>query len=132
MRIGVPTEVKVHEYRVGLVPGSVRELVHHGQEVVVQTGAGNGIGFSDEAYMAAGARIASSAEEVFATADMIVKVKEPQAQEIAALRENQVLSHICTSQRTRRKLRVSCAPARSVWRMRLSPTPGAGCRCWLP
>jgi alanine dehydrogenase len=91
MRIGVPTEVKVHEYRVGLVPGSVRELVHHGQEVVVQTGAGGGIGFSDEAYMAAGARIASSAEEVFATADMIVKVKEPQAQEIAALRENQVL-----------------------------------------
>jgi alanine dehydrogenase len=91
MRIGVPTEVKVHEYRVGLVPGSVRELVHHGQEVVVQTGAGNGIGFSDEDYMAAGARIASSAEEVFAAADMIVKVKEPQAQEIAALRENQVL-----------------------------------------
>jgi alanine dehydrogenase len=91
MRIGVPTEVKVHEYRVGLVPGSVRELVHHGQEVVVQTGAGNGIGFSDEDYMAAGARIASSAEKVFATADMIVKVKEPQAQEIAALRENQVL-----------------------------------------
>src|SRR5215218_407557 len=91
MRIGVPTEVKVHEYRVGLVPGSVRELVHHGQEVVVQTGAGNGIGFSDEDYMAAGARIASSAEEVCATADMIVKVKEPQAQEIAALRENQVL-----------------------------------------
>jgi alanine dehydrogenase len=91
MRIGVPTEVKVHEYRVGLVPGSVRELVHHGQEVVVQTGAGNGIGFSDEDYMAAGARIALSAEEVFATADMVVKVKEPQAQEIAALRENQVL-----------------------------------------
>jgi alanine dehydrogenase len=91
MRIGVPTEVKVHEYRVGLVPGSVRELVHHGQEVVVQTGAGNGIGFSDEDYMAAGARIASFAEEVFATADMIVKVKEPQAQEIAELRENQVL-----------------------------------------
>ena len=91
MRIGIPKEVKTHEHRVGLVPGSVRELVHHGQEVVVETGAGDGIGFSDEAYRAAGARVASSAEEVFATADMIVKVKEPQAREIALLREGQVL-----------------------------------------
>src|SRR5215207_10506415 len=91
MRIGIPKEVKTHEHRVGLVPGSVRELVHHGQEVVVETGAGDGIGFSDEAYRAAGARVASSADEVFATADMIVKVKEPQAREIALLREGQVL-----------------------------------------
>jgi alanine dehydrogenase len=91
MRIGIPKEVKTHEHRVGLVPGSVRELVHHGQEVVVETGAGDGIAFSDEAYRAAGARVASSADEVFATADMIVKVKEPQAREIALLREGQVL-----------------------------------------
>jgi alanine dehydrogenase len=91
MRIGVPKEVKSHEYRVGLVPGSVRELVHHGREVVVETGVGEGIGFSDESYRAAGARVATTAEEVFATADMVVKVKEPQAREIASLREGQVL-----------------------------------------
>jgi alanine dehydrogenase len=95
-------------------------------------GAGNGIGFSDEAYMAAGARIASSAEEVFATADMIVKVKEPQAQEIAALRENQVLFTYLHLAADQGKLRVFCAPAWSVSLMRLSQTPGAGCRCWLP
>src|SRR5215204_2450246 len=71
MRIGVLKEVKANEYRIGLVPGSVRELVHHGQEVVVQAGAGEAIGLSDESYGTAGARLASTAEEVFATADMI-------------------------------------------------------------
>ncbi len=91
MLIGVPKEVKNHEYRVGLVPGSVRELVHHGQDVLVQTNAGSGIGVSDEAYRAAGATIADTPEEVFAKADMVVKVKEPQPQEWAQLRENQVL-----------------------------------------
>jgi alanine dehydrogenase len=91
MRVGVPREVKTQEYRVGLVPGSVRELVHHGHGVIVQTGAGFGIGISDEDYRRAGACIADAAEEVFATADMIVKVKEPQPQEIARLREGQVL-----------------------------------------
>src|SRR5918911_5454904 len=91
MRVGVPREVKTQEYRVGLVPGSVRELVHHGHGVIVQTGAGFGIGISDEDYRRAGACIADAAEEVFATADMIVKVKEPQPQEIAWLREGQVL-----------------------------------------
>jgi alanine dehydrogenase len=91
MLIGVPTEVKTHEYRVGLVPASVRELVHHGHQVTVQAGAGIGAGFDDAAYRAAGADIADSAEAIFARAEMIVKVKEPQPQETAMLRDGQVL-----------------------------------------
>jgi alanine dehydrogenase len=91
MIVGVPKEIKVQEHRVGLVPGSARELVHHGHEVVVQAGAGLGIGHTDRAYEAAGARIAADAAEVFAAADMIVKVKEPQPGEIALLRPGQVL-----------------------------------------
>ena len=91
MRIGVPKEVKIHEYRVGLVPGSVRELVAHGHEVLVETGAGAAIGFPDEAYIAAGARIAPDAAAVFAGAALIVKVKEPQPYEWARLRADQVL-----------------------------------------
>jgi len=91
MFVGVPTEVKNHEYRVGLIPPSVRELVHHGHQVVVQAGAGAGIGFTDEDYVRAGSEIVDSAEEVFAKAEMVVKVKEPQPAEYAQLREGQVL-----------------------------------------
>ncbi len=91
MRIGVPKEIKSHEYRVGLTPGCVRELVHHGHQVVVESRAGDGIGCSDDAYRAAGARVAEDAAEVFATADLVVKVKEPQPTEIARLRAGQVL-----------------------------------------
>jgi alanine dehydrogenase len=91
MLIGVPKEIKTHEYRVGLVPGSVRELVHHGHQVVVEKGAGAAIGFDDAAYEKAGARMLATAPEVFAAAAMIVKVKEPQPQEIAMLRQGQVL-----------------------------------------
>ena len=91
MLIGVPKEVKTHEYRVGLVPGSVRELVHHGHRVVVESGAGAGIGFDDAAYRRAGAEIMTSAAEVFGAAEMIVKVKEPQPEEVRLLREDQVL-----------------------------------------
>ena len=91
MRVGVPKEVKVHEYRVGLVPGSVRELVLHGHEVLVETGAGAAIGFPDAAYVEAGARIAPDAETVFAASELIVKVKEPQPFEWARLRADQVL-----------------------------------------
>ena len=91
MRVGVPKEIKVHEYRVGLVPASVRELTHHGHEVLVETNAGAGCGFMDEDYRAAGASIAETAGRVFAWADLIVKVKEPQASELALLREGQVL-----------------------------------------
>jgi alanine dehydrogenase len=91
MRVGVPGEIKVHEYRVGLTPGAVREYVAAGHSVVVETSAGAGIGASDEVYRKAGAVIADSAAEVFATTDMIVKVKEPQAREWSQLREGQIL-----------------------------------------
>ncbi|HJV24349.1 MAG TPA: alanine dehydrogenase [Aromatoleum sp.] len=91
MKIGVPKEIKVHEYRVGLTPSSVREVVAHGHAVVVQSGAGTGIGASDADYHAAGAAVVDSAAEIFASADMIVKVKEPQAAERAMLRDGQIL-----------------------------------------
>jgi alanine dehydrogenase len=91
MRVGVPKEIKVHEYRVGLTPGAVREYVAHGHGVVVETNAGAGIGASDEVYRKAGAGIAETAAEIFANADMIVKVKEPQPREWPQLREGQIL-----------------------------------------
>ena len=91
MKVGVPKEVKVHEYRVGLIPSSVRELVHGGHEVIIEKDAGTGAGLTDQAYVAAGGRIANSADEVFAAADMVVKVKEPQPAERSKLRPGQVL-----------------------------------------
>jgi alanine dehydrogenase len=91
MRIGVPKEIKTHEYRAGLTPPSVRELVAHGHEVLVQSGTGDGIGSDDAQYAAAGARVVASAQEVFAQAELVVKVKEPQPQEIAMLRRGQLL-----------------------------------------
>jgi alanine dehydrogenase len=91
MRIGVPKEIKVHEYRVGLTPASVAELVAHGHELFVEAGAGQGIDCPDKAYEKAGATILPDAESVFDSADMIVKVKEPQPQEIAMLRPGQIL-----------------------------------------
>jgi alanine dehydrogenase len=91
MLIGVPKEIKNHEYRVGLTPGSVRELIHHGHAVLVESEAGAGIGMHDADYRAAGADIAASAGEVFARAELVVKVKEPQPQECALLRRDQLL-----------------------------------------
>ncbi len=91
MRIGVPKEIKNHEYRVGLTPSAVRELASRGHEVFVQTMAGDAIGLSDEMYTRAGGKILHSADEIFASADMIVKVKEPQAVEIKKLRPGQTL-----------------------------------------
>ena len=91
MLIGVPKEIKNHEYRVGLTPESVAELVYDGQSVIVETQAGVGIGSLDDAYIEAGAEIVSTAAEVFKRADMIIKVKEPQAVERAMLREGQIL-----------------------------------------
>ena len=91
MKIGVPKEIKVHEYRVGMVPAGVKELVQGGHQVLVQTGAGAGIGCNDDTYRAAGATIARSAEEIFASCDMVVKVKEPQLAECRMLRPGQVL-----------------------------------------
>jgi alanine dehydrogenase len=91
MRIGVPKEIKIHEYRVGLVPAAVRELVAGGHEVLVQSGAGAGIDFSDDNYRNAGATIAPTADVVFRDSQLIVKVKEPQLSECARLRRDQVL-----------------------------------------
>src|SRR6476469_7841817 len=91
MHIGVPKEIKVLEHRVGLTPESVREARTHGHDVIVETRAGQGIGMDDDAYRRAGAAIAATAAEVFGRADMIVKVKEPQAVERAMLRPGQIL-----------------------------------------
>lgn len=91
MRIGVPKEIKNHEYRVGLTPDSVHEMVAHGHEVYVETNAGAGIGASDEDYAGAGAKILPTAKDVFDKAEMIVKVKEPQAVERAMLRPDHIL-----------------------------------------
>jgi alanine dehydrogenase len=91
MKIGVPKEIKIHEYRVGLVPAGVLELVRAGHEVQVETGAGSGIGFEDAHYQAAGATIAASAADIFRASELIVKVKEPQISECRQLRAGQVL-----------------------------------------
>lgn len=91
MRVGVPKEIKVQEYRVGLTPGAVREYVAAGHQVTVETGAGSGIGASDDVYRRAGASIAETAREIYAKSEMIVKVKEPQKSEWIQLRENQIL-----------------------------------------
>ncbi len=91
MRIGVPKEIKEHEYRVGLTPESVREFAAAGHEVSVEAGAGVGINATDQAYLAAGATIVGTAAEIFATSEMIVKVKEPQESEWTKLRENQIV-----------------------------------------
>jgi len=91
MNIGLPQEIKNHEYRVGLTPASVRELTSRGHAVLVQTGAGTAIGLLDVHYSAAGATVVPDAETVFAQSDLIVKVKEPQAQECARLRPGQIL-----------------------------------------
>src|SRR5271168_1508980 len=91
MKIGVPKEIKIHEYRVGLVPAGVRELVDSGHQVLVQRGAGAGIGFDDGHYQAAGGAVARRAEDIFESADLIVKVKEPQLGECQQLRNGQTL-----------------------------------------
>ena len=91
MRIGVPREIKVHEYRVGLVPAGVRELTAAGHEVIVESAAGKGIGVDDAHYQACGAKVVSTAEQVFSGSDMIVKVKEPQPREYQMLRPGQIL-----------------------------------------
>lgn len=91
MRVGCPKETKNHEYRVGLTPEAAREYVAHGHRVLIETGAGAGINASDDAYRAVGAEIAATSRELFANSELIVKVKEPQAEELAQLREGQIL-----------------------------------------
>ncbi len=110
MLIGVPKEIKDHEYRVGMVPASVREVIANGHQVLMQSQAGAGIGISDEDYIAAGAEIVANAAEIFARAEMIVKVKEPQKVECAMLRENQILFtylHLAADQEQTKLLQAS-------------------------
>jgi alanine dehydrogenase len=91
MRIGIPKEIKNHEYRVGMVPSSVREISSLGHQIFIETKAGAGIGIPDDSYIAAGATILPSADDIFDTAEMIVKVKEPQAEECKKLKKDQLL-----------------------------------------
>src|SRR5210317_565790 len=91
MKIGLPKEIKKLEFRVGLTPQSASEYIAHGHDVLVETGAGVGSGFSDDKYERVGCRIVPNREQVFETADMIVKVKEPLAEEYELLREGQIL-----------------------------------------
>lgn len=114
MRIGVPKEIKSHEYRVGLTPAAVRELVEADQEVAVETGAGASIGYDDAAYQRAGARCLDSADAVFEWAEMIVKVKEPSADECAWLRADQILFtflHLAADRPLTERLQASGAAA---------------------
>lgn len=91
MLVGIPKEIKNHEYRVGITPAGVRELVAHGHQVMVEKNAGTAIGFPDDAYAAAGARVVDTAAEIFAKAEMVIKVKEPQPVEYKQLRKSQIL-----------------------------------------
>lgn len=114
LRIGVPKEIKNHEYRVGLTPASVRELVNDGHEVLIETGAGAAIGFPDEQYTSEGSAIAASATEVFERAELIVKVKEPQPAECEALSAGQILFtylHLAADRELTERLRASGATA---------------------
>src|SRR5262249_35058040 len=91
MIVGVPTEVKTREYRVGMIPAGVRTLTAHGHKVLVQQGAGLGSGLPDEAYKAAGAELVATADDVWRRADMIFKVKEPLPEEYPRMREGQIV-----------------------------------------
>jgi alanine dehydrogenase len=97
MRIGVPTEIKADEYRVAITPAGVRELSSRGHEVLVQAGAGEGSAMSDQQFRAQGARIVADADAVFGEAELVLKVKEPQAVEVDKLRPDRRCSHTCTS-----------------------------------
>jgi len=128
MKIGCPKEIKPQEFRVGMTPDAAREAIGHGHEVLVETNAGTGAGFSDSDYKAVGAKIIATADEVFAKADMIVKVKEPQAVERKMLREGQLLFtylHIAPdpAQTTVAACRCwrRCPKSRAVWRRRSAP-----------
>lgn len=121
MLIGVPKEIKNHEYRVGLTPDSVREFIAHGHKVIVETNAGAGIGCLDEAYKAAGADIVDTAADVFGDANMVVKVKEPQPSERKMLREDQILfTYLHLAPDAEQPTTWSTA-ARSAWPTKPSP-----------
>ena len=132
MLVGVPREIKDNEYRVGLTPESVYEVVQHGHQVLVERGAGDGIGAHAASYEAAGATVVDTAPEIFARSELVVKVKEPQAGERAMLRPDQVLFtylHLAPDPEQTRDLVDSgavCIAYETV------TSPAAACRCWRP
>ena len=130
MKVGVPREIKTQEYRVGLTPMAVREYAAAGHEVVVQAGAGEGIGAADAAYVSAGARIVDTAKNVFQAADMIVKVKEPQPAEWKMLREGKSSSLTCTSHPITSRPSGCWTRVASQWPTKPLPTTREGYRCW--
>ena len=131
MRIGVPTEIKTDEYRVALTPAGVRELVDRGHEVLIQAGAGEGSAIPDAEYVEQGAEIVADAAAVFAGADMIVKVKEPQPAEVAMLRAAPHPLHLPAPRARRRADPGPGRLRRDLHRLRdRRPTRAAGCRCW--
>ena len=137
MRIGVPKEIKNHEYRVGLIPAVVHALGAHGHQVVVEQGAGLGSGIQDGEYVAAGATMLASADEVWKTAEMVVKVKEPQPAEWARLRDGQILFtylHLAADPEQTRGLiasRCTAAWSRSIAALLpSSPAPAMASRRW--
>lgn len=122
MRIGVPKEIKVHEYRVGLTPASVAELVAHGHELFLETNAGNGINCPDSAYEKAGAKILPDAASVFKSSDMIVKVKEPQRANGPSLAKARSCSLTSILRRIPNRPRACSRPAALRSPMKPSPT----------
>lgn len=128
MIIGVPKEIKSDEFRVGITPSGVREVVKHGHTVLIETGAGAGSGFEDAVYEEAGAEIVESADHVYASAQMIVKVKEPIEIEYDRLREGQILFTYLHLAADKRLTEVLCTKKSRHWRMRRSVSAG-GCRC---
>ena len=131
MRVGTVREIKTLEFRVGLTPAGARELTAHGHEVFVETGAGAGIGIADSEYQNAGAKILPDAPGVFAASDMIVKVKEPQASEIAMLKPHHILfTYLHLAADRDQTVGPACAPAPPRSPMKPSPIRKAGCHCW--
>jgi len=127
--IGVPKEIKDKEGRVSVQPDGVAELGYHGREVVVQAGAGSGSGFSDDEYVAAGARVVGTADEVFAAADLIVKVKEPIPEEYDRFRPSSSCSPTCIWRPTGGSPSSSSTGASTRSRMRPCRLRMGGCRC---
>jgi NAD/NADP transhydrogenase alpha subunit len=131
MKVGVPTEIKTDEYRVALTPAGVRELVEHGHEVLIQAGAGEGSAISDDEYTSQGARIVPDAAAVFAEAEMVVKVKEPQAVEGGDARAASHPLHLpAPGAGPGADARGWSTRARPASPTRPSRTRAGGCRCW--
>ncbi len=130
VRVGIPAEIKPDEYRVAITPAGVREMAEHGHEVLVEAGAGEGSSISDAEFVSQGARIVPDAASVFAEAEMVIKVKEPQPAEVEMLRPGQLLFTYLHLAPDPELTRGSAGPAPPASPTRRSRTRTAGCRCW--